>query len=108
MRKAFRDPKKFKFSLVIAGLQVETSPLAKVRRVAAEIDGDVPDVAGENADKFALGFTNLIMEAAEDPAGGEGLIVLDETSGQACCGKPGCVINFSEPTATITKTSGLK
>jgi hypothetical protein len=33
---------------------VEAGVLAEVGGVGAEVDGDVPDVAGEDADEFAL------------------------------------------------------
>lgn len=106
--KALRDPKEFKFSLIIAGLQVKTGPLAEVRGIAAEVDGNVPDMAGEYADKLALGFTKLIMEAAEDSLHREGLIVLDKRRRETSRGKDGRIKYFGEPTATIPKTPGLK
>jgi len=108
VRKALRDPKQFEFSLVVAGLQVKAGPFAKVGRAAAEVDGDVPDMAGENTDEFALRFSKLIMEAAEDSLHREGLIVLDKARRETSSGKRGRVKYFGEPTATIPKTSGLK
>ena len=35
--------------------EVESGPFAEVRGVGPKIDGDVPDVSGEDADEFALG-----------------------------------------------------
>jgi hypothetical protein len=69
------------------GFEVESSPFAEVGRVAAEVDGDVPDVAGENTDELALGLAELIVQAAKDALTGEGLVVLDELGGKACGGK---------------------
>src|ERR1700758_1144353 len=57
VRKAFGNPEKFEIAIVVAGLEVEGGPAAEVGRVAAEINGDVPDVAGEDPDEFSLGMT---------------------------------------------------
>lgn len=42
---AFGDPEHFELAFGVAWAEVEAGPLAEVRRVAAEVDGDVPDVA---------------------------------------------------------------
>jgi len=44
-------------------------------------------VTRENADEFALGVAELVVEAAENTFDGEGLVVLNEVRGQACGGK---------------------
>ena len=82
MGEAFRDPEHLEFSRVIAGLQVESGPLAEVGGVAAKIDGDVPDMAGEDANEFSLGFAKLVVEATENAVRGERLIVLNELLGR--------------------------
>jgi len=66
---------------------VESGPFPKVGRVAAEIDGNVPDVAGEDAHQFSLGLAKLIVEAAENPFDREGLVVLNKVRGQTGSGK---------------------
>jgi hypothetical protein len=85
--KAFRDPEELELVAWRFGSQVESGPLPEVRGVAAEIDGDVPDVAGEYADELALGPGELIMQAAEDAFNRERLIVLDELGGKTGGGK---------------------
>jgi len=85
--KTFRDPEKLKLVAWRFGLQVESRPLPEVRGIAAEIDSDVPNVAGKDADELALGLDELVMQASEDAFSGEGLIVLDELGGKAGGGK---------------------
>lgn len=64
--KAFRDPKELELIAWRFALQVESGPLSEVRGVAAQIDGDVPDVTGEYADELALWPGELVMQPAED------------------------------------------
>jgi hypothetical protein len=66
---------------------MESGPFAEVGGVAAEIDGDVPDAAGEDADEFALGLAELVVQATEYAFDGEGLVVLNELRGEAGSGK---------------------
>jgi hypothetical protein len=56
-----RDPQKLEIVVHRLGFQVKAGPLAEVRGVAAEVDRDVPDVAREDADEFALGLAELIV-----------------------------------------------
>ncbi len=67
---------------------MEARPFAEVGRVAAKIDGDVPNMTGEDADEFALRLAELVMQAAEHALDGKGLVVLDElfrkTGGGKC------------------------
>ena len=83
MCESLGDPKHLNFIGRGKGLEVKAGPFAEAGRVRAEIDRDVPDVAGEDADEFSLGFDQLIVEAAQHTPDGEGLIVLDEAGGQA-------------------------
>ena len=48
--KAFWDPEHFELAGGGTRAEVEASPLAEAGRVAAEVEGDVPDVAVENTD----------------------------------------------------------
>ena len=88
MGEAFGDPEELE--VVVRGLsfEVEARPLAEIGRVAAEIDGDVPYVTGEDADELALRLAELVVQAAEHPLDGKGLVVLGElfrkTSGGKC------------------------
>jgi hypothetical protein len=65
-------------------------------------------VAGENADEFALGMTELVVEAAEDAAGGERLIVLSEGRGKTERSKGVGIEDFREPAACIAMALGLQ
>ena len=72
MGEAFGDPKE----LEGVGSEVEAGPFAEVGGVGAQVYGDVPDVAGEDADELSLGLAELVMEAPEDAFRGEGLVIL--------------------------------
>jgi hypothetical protein len=84
---AFRDPEELK--LVSGGLsfKVEPSPLAEIWGVGPEIDSDIPDVAREDPDEFALGLPELVVEATQDAFSREGLVVLNELAWEAGGGK---------------------
>jgi len=85
---AFGDPEELEGVVRGLSLEVEARPLAKVGRVAAKIDGDVPYVTREDTDKFALRPAELVMQAPEHALDGKGLVVLDElfrkTGGGKC------------------------
>ena len=49
---AFGDPEE----LQRVWLKVEAFPFAEGGRIGSKVYGDVPDVAGEDAHEFALGF----------------------------------------------------
>jgi hypothetical protein len=85
--KAFRDPEELELVAWSFGSQVESRPLPEVRGVAAEIDGDVPDVAGEYADELALRAGELVMQAAQDAFNRKRLIVLNELGRKTGGGK---------------------
>jgi hypothetical protein len=85
--KAFRDPEELELVARSFGSQVESRPPSEVWGVAAEIDGDVPDVTGEYADELALRSGELVMQPAEDTFNRKRLIVLDELSGKTGRGK---------------------
>ena len=88
MGEALWDPEELK--VVVRGLsfEVEPRPFAEVGRVAAKIDGDIPDMAGKDADEFALRLAELVMQASEHAPDGKRLVVLDEpfrkTGGGKC------------------------
>ena len=84
---AFGDPEELEIVVERLGFEVKSGPFAEVGGVAAEIDGDVPDMAGEDADELALRLAELVVQAAEDAFGGEGLVVLNELRGKAGGGK---------------------
>ena len=86
---------------------MEAGPFAEVWRRAAEVDGDIPDMAGEDADELALGPAELIVKTAKDAPSGKRLVVLHEVVREPGSGEGGGVINFSEPPATVSKAFRL-
>jgi len=84
---ALGDPEKLEIVVRRLSFEVEAGPFAEIGRVATKIDGDVPDMPGENADKFALGLAELVMQTAEHAFDGKGLVVLDELFRQTGGGK---------------------
>ena len=82
---AFGDPEELEVVVRGLGFEVKAGPFAEVGGVATEVDGDVPDVAREDADELALGFAELIVQAAKDTFDRERLIVLNELGGEAGC-----------------------
>jgi len=104
---AFGDPEELEVVVHGLGFEVEAGPLTEVGGVAAEVDGDVPDVTREDADEFALGLAKLVVKAAKHALDGEGLVILDKLSWEAG-GLECCLIEyFCEPTATIPMALGL-
>jgi hypothetical protein len=98
---ALGDPEELEIVVHGVGFEVEAGPLAEVRGVAAEVDGDVPDVTREDADELALGLAKLVVKAAKHALDGEGLVILYKLSGEAG-GLECCLIEyFREPTSTI-------
>ena len=108
MGKAFGYPEEFEFACLVTGLQLECCPAPKVRRFTAEIDGDVPDVAGENADEFTLRMTELVMKATEYSSSGERLVVLGEGRGKTERSKRIGIEDFGEPAAWVAIAPGLQ
>jgi hypothetical protein len=108
MRKTFGNPQELKFAVVVTGLKIERSPTAEVWRLRTEIDGDVPDVAGEDADEFSLGMTELIVKSAEDAPRGKRLVVLGEGRGKTERGEGIGIEEFREPAARIAVASWLQ
>jgi hypothetical protein len=65
VREAFGDPEELKVVVGGLGFEVKSGPFAKVGGVATKIDGDVPDMAGQDANELALGLAKLVMQATE-------------------------------------------
>jgi hypothetical protein len=58
--KSLRNPEEFEG----VGFEMEAGPFAEVGGVTAEVDGNVPYVAGKNTDELSLGAAELIVEAS--------------------------------------------
>lgn len=108
MRKAFGNPEELDFAFLVAGLEIECGPAAEVGRFAAEINCDVPDVAGKYTDEFSLGMTELVVEAAKHAACGKRLVVLSESRGKTERSKGVRIKDLGEPTTVITVAPGLQ
>jgi hypothetical protein len=108
MCEALGDPEQFELAVAVARLEVEGRPATEVGRVATEINGDVPDVSGEDAYEFSLGVTKLVMETPEYTARGERLIVLSEDRGKAERSEGIRVEDLREPTALVAESFGLQ
>ena len=107
MGETFGNPEELELVGGSEGLEMKAGPFAEVGGVAAEIDCNVPDVAGEDADELPLGLAELIMKPAEYASCGEGLVVLHESTGKSGGFEGILVENLGEPAAVIAKTSGL-
>jgi hypothetical protein len=78
MGEALRDPEHLEFACFVMGFEVEACPSAEVRRIATKIDGDVPDVSGEDANEFSLGLSQLIVQPPKDASGRKRLVILNK------------------------------
>ena len=107
MSEALGNPEELELSGFVQRLQVESGPFAEVRGVAAQIDGDIPDMAGEDPDEFSLGLTKLVMQSTENPPCGKRLIILYEFRGEPGGGKAISIEYFGKPAAIIAKTLRL-
>ncbi|MCY1411654.1 hypothetical protein D9M71_270440 [compost metagenome] len=103
--KAFRDPE----LPMIGGGQPHGDPFAEVRRAATDVHGDVQHFTDGDADQFALGIFQLVMQAAQHTLLRTGVIVLNELSvhpGGLFEG-PG-VETLVEETTLVTKDLGFE
>ena len=104
---AFRDPEKLDIVGGRLGLEMKSCPFAKLWRIAAEIDGDVPDMAGKDSNQLSLRLAELVVQASENAFSRKGLVVLYELTGQTGGEKCRLVEYLGEPTATISEALGL-
>ena len=87
MGEAFGDPEKLQVVIHGLGFEVEARPFAEVGGVSTEINGDVPDMTGEDANEFALRLAKLVVKTAENTFKREGLVILNELCRKAGSGK---------------------
>jgi hypothetical protein len=104
---ALGNPEEFEFAFGVTRLQVKAGPLAEVRRISAEVDGDVPDAAGEDTHELPLRLTDLVMETAKDTLRGKRLVILRERVGQTGSAICGGIEDFCKPAALIAMAFGL-
>ena len=107
MGEAFRDPEKLDIVGGRLGLEMKSCPFAKLWRIAAEIDGDVPDMARKGSNQLSLRLAELVVQASENAFSRKGLVVLYELTGQTGGEKCRLVEYLGEPTATISEALGL-
>ena len=77
--------------------------LAELRGLGAEVDGDIPDVAGEDAEELALGLAELVMEAAKDSLARERLVVLDEVVSDPGACEGDTAEDLGEPSTVVAE-----
>jgi hypothetical protein len=87
MGEAFGNPEELNSVVCRLSFEMEAGPFTEVRRVAAKVYGNVPDMPGEDADQFALRLAKLVMQTAEHALDGKRLVVLDELFRKAGRGK---------------------
>jgi hypothetical protein len=88
--------------ILLLGAEADTGPLAKMRRTYADIDGDIQSFAFDDTAELRLRVLQLIMKAAKRPAGGDGVIVLEEGVCDAEICKSGTVIGFEKRAAPVS------
>src|SRR3546814_725304 len=99
MREAFRDPE----MPSVFGRQQDGFPLAESRRTAADVDGDVPDLAIEHGHVFALRLRPLVVQAAQHAACRRGNVALHEIWRQPVRSELVIVERFEELPARIAE-----
>ena len=91
----------------ILGGEEDRDVFAEGGGTLADVHGDIPDGAAEDADEFGLGVgAGLPVEAADDAAGGAALVVLDEVGEDVGGFVAGGVVGFAEVTAGVCKNVG--
>jgi hypothetical protein len=64
MAEAFWNP----VELQLLAVQIKACPLPKLGRAGAQVDGNIPDVAGKRTHQLALRLAKLIVQAPQPPA----------------------------------------
>lgn len=106
MGKSLRNPQHFQITVHRARFQVEDSVAAKVRRIAAEIDGDVQNVPVEYTHQLSLRLAQLVVQTAQDAARRKRLIILHKVGGEASGGKFLSIEDLGKPPAFIAEAAG--
>ena len=92
----------------VLGRELAADGLAEGRRALADVDGDIPDGAADDADEFRLGVTACLpVETAQDAARGAAFVVLDEVGGDAGRGVADGVVGLDEIAARIAEDDGF-
>jgi hypothetical protein len=79
-----------------------------MRRAHTDVDGDIQSFALDNATQLGLRLPELVVEAAERSAGGDGVIVLLEGVADTEGGELGLVIGFEERAARVAIDYGAQ
>lgn len=107
MGETLRNPQKFEIVGKRLGFEVEARPFAEIGRIPPEIHGDIPDMAGEDADEFSLRLAKLVVKSAKHATDRKRLIVLHEVRRELLGGIGRFIENFCKPAATIAEAPGL-
>jgi len=93
--------------LVVFVGEYDGGPAAEGFGVAADVHGDVKDFAPDDVNEFGLRVFELIMQAADDVAGGAGVVVLNEGFLQSDFVVFMQVEGFEEKATVVTENFGL-
>jgi len=97
MREALRD---IKLGMVLTR-QHHADPLAKVRRAEADVHGDIENLTPRDPAELGLRVAKLIMQPAQHPARGMGMIVLHERLANSRLGESVLAVGLHEEAARI-------
>jgi hypothetical protein len=87
--------------------QLHTYPLSESWRIAADINGNIIDLATYHPNQFALGLIYLVMQAPQHVALRAGVIVLDEMRVNAYVAHLSFIEAFQKKAPVITKDHRL-
>ena len=100
---ALRDPQQIQIAGLREGLEIEGRPSAEFGRVAAQIDGDIPDMPRKHPNQLSLGPAELVVKTTENAPAGAGLIVLGEAGRQTGRGEPFGIEDLGKPSAIVAE-----
>ena len=104
---AVREPGRHVALPEVVGRERDANPSAERRRAAADVDGDVEDLALDDADQLALRPPDLQMQAAQRAADRPRMVVLHERAGDAVLAVRVGVIGLDEEAAVVVVDVGL-
>src|SRR5208337_5685391 len=102
-----KSPRNPYHAFVVTG-KSEGLPFPEGGRVAAQVECDVKNLAGNRENDFPLRLANLVMHAADDISFGIGMIVLYERFRDAEFGKGALVVAFQKEAAVVAEHAGFE
>jgi hypothetical protein len=83
-------------------------PLAEMRRADANFHSHIQCFALDDSAKLCLRMRKLIVEAAEGPEGGNGVVVLKKTFADSEVGELGLMVSFDEGAPRVPVNYGTE